>query len=267
MSKVSIIIPYYNSEETILRALNSVISQTYIKWELILVNDGSLDTSELIVNDFIKNNRQTIIKNICQDNKGPSAARNAGIKLAEGEYIAFLDSDDEWEPHKLKEQMEQINICKGDMVGCSFCYVINSKIRKNYFCKRELEQISFKKMLLKHYFTPSCVIIKKEVLAEFGGFNEKQRYMEDALLFTMASRKYRVFVSNKVLVKSYKFPFGDIGPSSKLDIMEWNELKNFKKLKNENYLYEKKVGLFLYIFVVCFSILKYFRRKIIKLLR
>lgn len=267
MCKISVIIPYYDSEKTILRALNSVVSQTYKDYEIILVDDGSTDSSKDIVNSFIENNEQVKIKNIYQSNKGPSAARNSAIRVAVGQYIAFLDSDDEWEINKLQEQLEQINIYDCDMLGCNFCYIINDKIEIKYFTKKEIEKISFKKMLLKHYFNTSSVIIKRDIVSEMGGFSEKQRYMEDSLLFTMISRKYGVFVSSKVLVKSYKYPFGDAGLSSKLNDMEWNELKNFKNLRNENYLHDKKIGLAFYIFIVCFSILKYLRRKVIVILR
>lgn len=267
MCKISVIIPYYNSEKTILRALNSVISQTYSDYEIILINDGSTDNSQSIVSSFIESNREVKIINIYQNNKGPSAARNLGISLAKGEYIAFLDSDDEWEMNKLLVQINEINIYGCDMIGCNYSYYVNNKFKQFNYVKSGIKKVSFKETLLKHYFNTSSVIIKKDVLNSIGGFPENQRYMEDALLYTMISRKYRAFVSNKILVKCYKYPYGDSGLSSRLDEMEWNEIKNFKRLKKENYLYNEKIGCAFYLFIICFSILKYLRRKFIVLFR
>ncbi len=101
-TSVSVIIPYYNSERTIVRALNSVINQVYKNFEIILIDDGSNDNSYSVVEDFIKNNSQYQIKNLYQNNSGPSKARNLGIKQSIGKYIAFLDSDDSWDKNKLK---------------------------------------------------------------------------------------------------------------------------------------------------------------------
>jgi glycosyltransferase involved in cell wall biosynthesis len=94
--EVSIILPTYNRSDTILRAINSVIMQTFLDWELIVTDDGSTDsTSQLLVG---LDPRIHVIK---QDNQGISAARNTGLLASKGKYIAFLDSDDEWLPHFL----------------------------------------------------------------------------------------------------------------------------------------------------------------------
>lgn len=89
--RVSIIIPVFNAEKYLSRCIDSVLSQTYPGLELILVNDGSTDQSEEIINSFIHDNRIVYLK---QENKGVSAARNLGLSRASGEYIIFVDSDD-----------------------------------------------------------------------------------------------------------------------------------------------------------------------------
>src|SRR5574344_344305 len=101
--KVSVIIPMYNSKDTIKSAIESVLNQRYKESiEIIVVNDGSKDGCEKIVEKMIINNQTNrTIKLINKPNCGVSSARNRGIKEANGEYIAFLDSDDMWHPQKL----------------------------------------------------------------------------------------------------------------------------------------------------------------------
>ena len=98
---VSVVIPTYNSSETILSCINSVFSQTYNNIEIIVVDDGSTDTTIKLLSDLIIGHEEKI-KLVTQVNAGPSCARNNGISHAKGEYIAFLDSDDEWYPNKIE---------------------------------------------------------------------------------------------------------------------------------------------------------------------
>ena len=104
---ISVIIPLYNAENTILAALDSVKNQEGdFDFEIMVVNDGSTDKSAEKVQQFIDENPQLNIQLIHQDNKGVSSARNAGLRLANGEWVAFLDSDDVWLPHKTKVMMK-----------------------------------------------------------------------------------------------------------------------------------------------------------------
>ena len=108
---ISVIIPTYNSQKYISSAVNSVLSQTYKAFELIIVDDGSTDNTGEIVASF--DDRR--IRYIRQNNSGVAVARNTGIKSSKGEYIAFLDADDIWERDKLAVQIDEIssddNIC------------------------------------------------------------------------------------------------------------------------------------------------------------
>jgi glycosyltransferase involved in cell wall biosynthesis len=93
--KVSVIIPTYNRADLLSRAIKSVIAQTYTNWELLVVDDGSTDNTKEVVKEFIKKDKR--IKYLWEPNSGsPSKPRNFVAKNAKGEYIAFLDSDDEW---------------------------------------------------------------------------------------------------------------------------------------------------------------------------
>ena len=100
---VSVVIPLYNKSEFILDALNSVATQTFHNWECIIVDDGSTDGSKQIVQDFVQTHSGNWLLS-SQLNVGPSAARNIGISLAKGKYVAFLDADDFWHQQKLEHQ-------------------------------------------------------------------------------------------------------------------------------------------------------------------
>lgn len=102
--KISIVMPVYNCEKYIDRSIQSVINQTYDNWELIVVNDGSKDSTEIIVRDFEKIDKRIVFIN--QDNQGVSVARNSGIKLATGELLTFLDADDWFEMDALQKMIE-----------------------------------------------------------------------------------------------------------------------------------------------------------------
>ena len=102
---VSIITPSYKSERFISQTIESVLAQTYQNWEMIIVDDVSPDDSNEIIEEYCKkDSRIKLIK--LEINSGPAVARNTGIELAEGKYIAFLDSDDIWLPKKLEKQIQ-----------------------------------------------------------------------------------------------------------------------------------------------------------------
>src|SRR4030042_5052103 len=103
MPTVSIIIPTYNRAHLVMRAINSVLDQSFQDFEIIIVDDASRDNTEKMVSG-IRDKRIFYIRH--EKNRGGSAARNTGIKQARGEYIAFLDSDDEWLPEKLEKQLK-----------------------------------------------------------------------------------------------------------------------------------------------------------------
>lgn len=100
---VSVIMPSYNTEAYIKKAIESVLSQTYPYWELIIVDDGSTDDTDAIVNSFLKDSRIKYLKN--ETNNGAAVSRNRALREAKGKWIAFLDSDDIWHPEKLEKQI------------------------------------------------------------------------------------------------------------------------------------------------------------------
>lgn len=100
---VSIVTPCYNAEKFIKDTLDSVIAQTYQNWELFIIDDGSKDQSESIIQPYLKDHRITYLRN--PENSGVAFTRNVGIDKAKGKYLAFVDSDDIWDSSKLKEQV------------------------------------------------------------------------------------------------------------------------------------------------------------------
>lgn len=267
MCEVSVIIPYYNRESTIERALNSVVEQSYKDYEIILIDDGSSDNSHEIVDDFIKKRKEYKIINLYQDNSGPSKARNRGIEEAKGEYIAFLDSDDSWVPNKLEIQMNFLQKNKEVMIlGTDYNNIINGNISTKSSNTNKYKEVGFYKRLIKCYFPTSTVVIKREVFEEFR-FNEEQKYAEDTLLFLKILRKYPGGKIELPLVNYYKLEYGAGGLSSRLKEVEMWELKNFKTLREENKFNNKKINFVFYIFLICFSYLKYMRRIVIVKIR
>ena len=268
MLMVSVIIPYFNSASTIIRAVESVATQTFTDFEIILVDDGSSDNTHTIVDNYIKRHDGIYFKHYHQENAGPAEARNLGISKANAKYIAFLDSDDSWVRNKLEIQMKLLAENNIDMLGSNINIVeTNGKIIRKYYIKKQLEYVSFCKLLFKHYFCIPSVVVRKKVLNDIGGFPARQKYAEDTMLFARITRKYKSAVSNDFLVNVYKPLFGESGLSGNLKETNKYVLKNFKVLRRENANSTKKIGLFLYVLVLLFSHLKYFRKIHISFLR
>ena len=115
---ISIILPTYNRDRLIMRAIQSILDQTYTKWELIIVDDGSTDSTQQIVQSMGEQ-RISYIKN--EQNMGAAASRNHGVKLAHYDYLAFQDSDDVWIVDKLEKQVNYLSKhAEFDMVYSSF---------------------------------------------------------------------------------------------------------------------------------------------------
>lgn len=113
---VSIIVPVYNAENFLEKCVSSVLNQSYKDFELVLVDDGSADSSSVICKNFAKNDSRIVF--IHQDNSGVSAARNSGLKAAKGEFIAFVDSDDYVEKDWLKLLVDEITASNADVAVC-----------------------------------------------------------------------------------------------------------------------------------------------------
>lgn len=182
--KFSVIIPLYNKSKTIKDTVKSVLAQNYKNYEVVVVDDGSTDSSVDTLNE-IDDYR---IKLFRQQNSGPSSARNKGVELSEGEWILFLDADDTLLPQALMTFVNLINEFKNvDCIACNF-YELYNKKRKIFssFYKHRLISNNFKAWCLLMLFPRTgSAIFKREILMK-NKFNEKYRRFEDAdSLFNM----------------------------------------------------------------------------------
>lgn len=251
----------YNASVTIERALESVVFQDYngLK-EIIVINDGSKDNSVEIVEQFIEKNKNANIILISQTNGGVSKARNSGLKIVKGNYIAFLDSDDAWITNKLSDQVKILeNNSDIGLLGTGF--------EGFYFEKKlegELINVKFKNLIFKNYFQPSTVLMRKNIIDKIGLFDELQKYAEEGNFFFRVSRVFNCCFYNKKLIiyGDGKMGFGESGLSANLKEMEKGELKNLKFAYKNSW-----INSIIYVVAVSFSILKYIRRVIIVELR
>lgn len=196
--KISVIIPTYNRAELVCQAIDSVLSQKEQADEIIVVDDGSTDETQARLNFFADN-----IKIISQPNRGISSARNAGIKAAQFEWLAFLDSDDLWKPDKLKKQKDFLQ----QNSDYQICYT-DEEWRKND------QWINPKKVHHKHggwiydYCLPRCIISASSVLMHrhvfetFGFFDENMPACEDYDLWLRLSSRLPIgLIAEKLTIK------------------------------------------------------------------
>lgn len=200
--KISVIIPTYNRAHLIERAIKSVLSQTYQNFELVIVDDGSTDNTDDVINKLQQQDDRIIyLKH--DKNKGGSATRNTGIKASRGECIAFLDSDDEWLPEKLSCQMEAIIRQNVSIVTC-FCdsYDVYGKKIKEY------HQIYSGNPLYEHMFSniagTSLILVKKNDLKKVGFFENVPSQQDQILILKLLGIGLNVFTVEKVLVKYFE---------------------------------------------------------------
>lgn len=200
---ISIVIPLYNKESSILNTIQSVISQTYTDYELIVVNDGSTDNGTKIVEDY----PDTRIRLINKENGGVCSARNRGIQEAKGEYIAFLDADDLWDIMYLEEQVKMVNdFPKASMWGINYAETRNGKIVRRVPTGLPDGYRGY----VEHYFEmpnrvselccSSSVVIRREVFDKVGMFDERIKYAEDSDMWFRINAVYKTAFYDRYMV-------------------------------------------------------------------
>jgi hypothetical protein len=175
----SIVIPAYNSAVYIANALNSVLAQTYINYEIIVVNDGSPDTPAL---EHVLHPYLSKIRYIRQENRGPSGARNTAIRAARGRYVAFLDSDDLWLPKHLAKQVEALE--KDPSLGLVYSNAVH--IEDDYPVGIAFDStpqslpVDFDALLQERStVNTSSAVVSRQALVQAGLFDEQLRRCED----------------------------------------------------------------------------------------
>jgi len=198
MTRVSVVIPTYNRFPRVKDAVESVLNQTYRDFELLVVDDGSTDGTGEVLRAFGEK-----VKYVSQDNRGVSAARNLGLRISGGKYLAFLDSDDLWEPKKLETQVR----CMDVNPQFPLCYTDEVWIRKGIRVnpkKRHAKYSGwiFEKCLPLCIISPSSVLMKGSLFNEIGGFDENLPVCEDYDFWLRVTCRYPVlFIDKKLIVK------------------------------------------------------------------
>lgn len=195
-SSVSVILPSHDRAHLLRRSLDSVLAQTLPAHEVILIDDGSTDdTAGLMPQDYPQ------VRYLHQAQAGVSAARNAGIRLATGRWIAFLDSDDQWLPDKLERQILALannpgyRVCHGEEVWIRNGRRVNQKRRH-----QKHGGWIFQQCLPLCVISPSAVLIERDLLAEVGWFDENLPACEDYDLWLRLCARYPVLYLEQPLI-------------------------------------------------------------------
>ena len=196
MPSVSVIVPTYNREHFLQKCIESVLSQSFKDFELIVVDDGSTDKTEDILKRY-----EDKLHYIKQEQKGPSSARNTGMQYSSGEWICFLDSDDLWLPGKLATQMKFF----AENQDIKVCYTEEIWYRKNKRVNpaKKHQKYSgwiYQKMLPLCIISPSSVMIHHSVLKLIGTFDEELPACEDYELWLRIGAGYPIYLLQEQLI-------------------------------------------------------------------
>lgn len=263
-ASVSVVIPCYNCANTIDRAINSIITQTLLPTEIILVDDASNDENRTRkkIMELQKSQPLGFIKTILiNENSGAATARNKGWDVATGDYIAFLDSDDSWHPQKIEIQFAVMSE-NNEIKLTSHSYKIKKEVEKYELQKKHfsLLEITTSKMLLFNKIATRSVMLKNELPFRF---EEGKRYSEDYHLWLkLIANSYNATHIPLILAYSYKEDYGDSGLSSHLWEMEKSEIKSILDIYSLGLLLRRDIAI-----AIPWSFVKFIRRYIITKLK
>lgn len=220
---VTVVIPCFNCEDTIGRAIDSVLSQTLIPNEIILIDDSSSDQTLSILNIYKEKFCDLITLVRLETNSGASVARNFGIKFARNNLIAFLDSDDTWHPNKIEIQANLMLSDSSIILSGHRVKLWEPDSKKSDSDGVNLKKITLNKLLFKNYFNTPSVMIRNCGLQ----FPSDQRYAEDFKLWLdIAKSGKQLVLIDQVLAYIYKPFYGAGGLSASIFKMHYFEQKN-----------------------------------------
>lgn len=243
---VSVITPAYNCAEFLGKTIESVISQTYTNWEMIIVDDCSTDNTA----DVVKNYSDSRIKYFClEKNSGAAIARTEAMKIANGEYMAFLDSDDLWFPKKLEKQLDFMN-----KNGYAFSCTEYEQIDENGICNgkiiKTVKKTDYNRLLLDCPVGNSTVMYNVDKMGKFEVPNIRKRN-DDALWLLMLKKERYIYGMPEVLAQYRIRPNSISSNKFKLIQYHWILYRNIEHL-----------SIFRSVFHICWWIfLKVFRIK------
>jgi teichuronic acid biosynthesis glycosyltransferase TuaG len=224
---VSVIIPSFNAQNVILRAIESVLSQTYQNLEIIIIDDQSDDaTFNTVYGEYSADERFLIIQN--NENIGAGATRNRGIEIAQGEYIAFLDADDEWYPEKLECQVEALEKSQQALI-CSG-YDITKANTPHLITKLPSKRISYQDLLRSNKI--GCLTAMYSVKKIGKQYMLPLRKRQDYALWLQITQKYGPALCIQKPLARYYIQENSIS-SNKIKLIIWN-YKMFRLVTNYN---------------------------------
>lgn len=253
-SMFSVVIPAYNCEKTIERVLDSVMAQTRFDLitEIIVINDGSTDNTDAVIKDYIKRKPGNKINYIIQENHGVSYTRNKGIRIAEGEWIALLDSDDVWNPVKIERQYEVIASNQDiKFLGCQYPLKVLLKKRTG------LVKLTPKELCLRSMPTTPSVVFERKAGVELGLYNESMRYSEDINFFQkfLSLDSYYILAEDLVTIGIGKEFYGQSGLTANIRQMHLGRNRNVRELYEAGLISKRYM-----ILMLAFNQIKYMRR-------
>ena len=252
---VSVVMPCFNCSETISRAIDSILCQTLVPNEIILIDDASSDNTLTIIQAYAEKHLNLIKVRQLDINAGAAAARNTGIKLSSNKLIAFLDSDDTWHPKKIEIQAKLMLSDSSIMLSGHKVELWDASSTYIDVLEPKFTRISLRKLLFKNYFnTPSVMIRNSGWL-----FPTEQRYAEDFKLWLdIAESGGQLVLIEEALAYIHKPFYGAGGLSASIFKMHYFEQKNlFGLLRRTN------VNPFLVLAAINFAFVKFLRRLIL----
>lgn len=224
---ISIITPVYNAEAFLDETIQSVLGQTYPHFEYLLVNDCSQDRSQEIIESYQYDSRIRLIN--LEENSGAAVARNRGLEAAQGQYIAFIDSDDVWSPNKLAEQLAFM-----DHEKLAFTYTNFAQMSQDGQITKERiklpKQLSYTDLLKNTAIACSTVMIDRTIVGDFQMPLVRKGQDTATWLILMRTRGIKAYGLDRVL-NHYRKVEGSIS-SNKLGALKrtWNTYYNLEKL-------------------------------------
>ena len=265
MTSVSVIIPAYNSANTIVRALQSVVAQTRAPLEIIVVDDASTDNTREVAANFASTSSIPLRVITQSSNGGPSAARNTGWDTASGDYIAFLDADDQWHPRKIELQYPVMQNQPAFTMSCHGHHFSSSttwaEVPEN---DTKAIPVSFHKFLIRNRCATPTVMLKRAIPERF---DSRKRFAEDYLLWMQITASHGPALRFEAQLAHCSNPgYGGSGQSGKLLKMELSEIGGFVTLRKSKAIGFGTLGLVVIWLWIKFGI-RLFDSKVMKIRR
>jgi len=196
MSRVTVVIPTFNRQRMIIEAIRSVLKQSYTNREILIVDDGSTDNTEKILRPWLSK-----IHYIKKNNGGAASARNVGIRYSTGEYLAFLDSDDQWDALFLERVMEIASHSPTLGLVTTGRIVLPKGVKRPRFPNASLQGDLFPFLFQRNFVTTSGTLVKKACFDRVGWFNEQLDQAEDYDMWLRISKEFPIAFLNEYLCR------------------------------------------------------------------